>query len=52
MAASLDIPIEAVSRALGHSVWASVTSIYIHFDNRKVDEANRKVIDWLLYGKK
>ena len=21
-------------------------------DNRKVDEANRKVIDWVLYGKK
>lgn len=50
MAASLDIPIETVSRALGHSVGASVTSIYIHFDNRKVDEANRKVIDWVLHG--
>ena len=47
MAASLDIPIETISRALGHSVGASVTAIYIHFDTRKVDEANRKVIDSL-----
>jgi integrase len=47
MAASLDIPIETVSRALGHSVGASVTAIYIHFDTRKVDEANRRVIDSL-----
>lgn len=47
MAASLDIPIETISRALGHSVGASVTSIYIHFDNKKVDEANRRVIDFL-----
>lgn len=45
MAAALDIPVETISRALGHSVGASVTSIYIHFDNKKVDEANRKVID-------
>lgn len=45
IAASLDIPIETISQALGHSFGASVTNIYIHYDTRKVDEANRKVID-------
>ena len=45
LAASLDIPKETISEALGHSFGSSVTSIYIKFDNRKVDEANRKVID-------
>ena len=45
LAASLDIPKETISEALGHSFGSSVTSIYIKFDNRKVDEANRRVID-------
>lgn len=30
----------------------SVTDIYIDFDQRKVDDANRRVIDWVLYGRK
>lgn len=47
LAASLDIPIETVGRALGHSVGAAVTNIYIDFDMKKVDEANRKVIDYI-----
>lgn len=47
LAASLDIPKETISEALGHSFGSSVTSIYIKFDNRKVDEANRKVLDAL-----
>lgn len=45
LAASLDVSIETISAALGHSVGASVTNIYIAFDSRKVDDANRKVID-------
>ena len=45
IAASLDIPIEVISAALGHSVGASVTNIYVAYDSKKVDEANRKVID-------
>lgn len=46
VAASLDVPVEIIGRALGHS-WVNkmVTAIYIKFDNRKVDEANRMVID-------
>ena len=47
IAASLDIPKETISEALGHSIGSEVTSIYINFDSRKVDEANRKVIDYL-----
>lgn len=50
IAASLDIPKETIAAALGHG-GNTVTDIYIDFDRKKVDEANRKVIDWVLYGK-
>lgn len=49
IAASLDIPKETIAAALGHG-GNTVTDIYIDFDRRKVDEANRKVIDYVLYG--
>ncbi len=51
IAASLDIPKETIAAALGHG-GNTVTDIYIDFDRKKVDEANRKVLDWVLYGKK
>lgn len=51
IAASLDIPKETIAHALGHGS-NTVTDIYIDFDQRKVDEANRRVIDWVLYGKR
>lgn len=51
IAASLDIPKETIAAALGHG-GNTVTDIYIDFDRRKVDEANRRVIDWVLYGKR
>lgn len=51
IAASLDIPKETIAAALGHG-GNTITDIYIDFDQRKVDEANRMVIDWVLYGKK
>ena len=41
----LDIPKETVSAALGHSIGSRITSIYIDFDRKKVDKANRKLID-------
>lgn len=47
----LDIPKDTISHALGHGN-NTVTDIYIEFDQRKVDEANRRVLDWVLYGKK
>ena len=48
IAASLDIPKEIIAHALGHS-WAdsTTTDIYIKFNEKKVDDANRKVIDYV-----
>lgn len=43
----LDVPRETISEALGHEFGSRVTSIYIAFDRRKVDAANRRVIDHL-----
>jgi hypothetical protein len=51
VASYLDIPIETISAGLGHEYGNRITAIYINYDNRKVDVANRKVIDWVLYGK-
>lgn len=51
IAASLDIPKETIAAGLGHG-GNTVTDIYIDFDRRKVDEANRRIIDWVMYGKK
>ena len=51
IASSLDIPKDTIAAALGHGR-NTVTDIYIDFDERKIDEANRKVLDWVLYGKK
>lgn len=51
IAASLDIPKETISAALGHEIGSRVTSIYINFDEKKIDEANRRVMDFVLYGK-
>lgn len=50
IAYSIDIPKDIISQALGHSSGSAVTEIYIERDQKKVDEANRKVIDWVLYG--
>ncbi len=51
IASSLDIPKETIAQALGHG-GETVTDIYIDFDRNKIDEANRRVIDWVLYNKK
>lgn len=47
IAGKLDIPKETISKALGHGKKV-VTDIYIDFDQTKIDEANRKVIDYVL----
>lgn len=48
IAAELDVPKEVIAHALGHSwVLNTTTDIYIRFDEKKVDEANRKVIDFI-----
>ena len=51
IAAELDVPKETIAAALGHG-GQTVTDIYINFDSKKIDEANRKVIDYVLYDKK
>ena len=40
-----DTPIEVISQALGHSYGMAVTLGYIVPDRRKVDEANKKVLE-------
>lgn len=47
IASRLDIPKDVIAKALGHGM-QTVTDCYIDFDIRKVDEANRKVIDYVL----
>lgn len=51
IAYSLGVSIDVIGQALGHSQ-RSVTAIYIARDRSKVDEANRKVIDWVLYQRR
>lgn len=52
IASELDIPDATISLALGHSGENRVTDIYIRRNQKKVDEANRRVLDWVLYGKR
>lgn len=52
IAYSIGIPKDVISQALGHSFGVAVTDVYIDYDNDKVDAANRKVLDWVLYGKR
>lgn len=47
LALSIDTPIEVISQALGHSYGQAVTLGYIMPDRRKVDAANKKVLDLL-----
>lgn len=51
LASDIDIPDDVIALALGHSR-STVTDVYIRRNRLKVDEANRKVIDYLLEYKK
>lgn len=51
LAFKLGIPKDTISLALGHSFGVRVTGTYINADLSRVDEANRKVIDYVLYCK-
>ena len=48
-AAKIGISRDVIAHALGHGV-NTVTDLYIDFGQEKVDEANRKVIDYLVNG--
>lgn len=50
IAYELGISKDIIAQALGHSDGHDTTNIYIREDMRKVDEANRRVLDWVLYG--
>jgi integrase len=48
----LGIGRETIAAALGHHT-VDVTSTYLRTDwKKKVDEANRKVLDWVFYSKR
>ena len=49
LAMELETPIEVISQALGHSYGARVTVGYVNMNVKKVDDANRRVIDFALY---
>jgi len=51
IAYEIGIPIDIISQALGHSVNNRTTLIYVKYDQSKVDDANRKVIDYVMYDK-
>lgn len=43
----LDVPFETIAASLGHEHGKKVTNIYIEYNEKKVDEANRKLIDYV-----
>lgn len=48
LAYEIGIPVDVIGQALGHSDRQhTITMIYIRMDDKKVDEANRKVLDYL-----
>lgn len=48
----LDIPREVIAAALGHST-IDVTTTYLRTEwRKKIDDANRKVLNWVFYEKK
>lgn len=49
IACKLDIAIDVIGTGLAHSE-KSVTDIYIERDTEKIDIANRRVLDYVLYG--
>jgi len=46
IASNLDVSKDIIAAALGHGA-TTTTDIYIDFDQKKVDDANRKVIDYV-----
>lgn len=48
----LDVPHDVISAVLGHSMGNPTTAIYINFNQKKVDEANRLLIDYVVHGRK
>ena len=51
-ASKLDVPDSTISKALGHADATLAERRYEVYDWSKVDRANRRVIDYVLYGKR
>lgn len=49
LGAELDIPRETIALCLGHA-WTDVTSHYIAYDRKKIDEAVRRIVDYVNEG--
>ena len=47
IAAEIDVPMDVIAQALGHSTPYMTTDIYVNRRLRKIDEANRRVIDYV-----
>lgn len=52
IARSIGVSIDDIALALGHGDGHDLTHIYLDEDLHKIDDANRRVLDWVLYGKK
>ncbi len=47
IAADIDIPIDVIAQALGHANPYATTDIYVNRRLKKIDEANRRVLDYI-----
>lgn len=53
IAGDLDIPLDHIALILGHkNLSRAVTLVYVNYDEKKADIAMRRIIDYVLYGKK
>ncbi len=52
VARSIGVSIDDIALALGHGDGHDLTHIYLDEDLQKIDEANRRVLDWVLAGKR
>lgn len=52
IAYELGISMDIIADCLGHKSNHRITSIYVRKDQQRIDKANRKVIDFVLYGKR
>lgn len=48
---NIGISKETISKGMGHSFGLSVTDIYIDYDCQLIDDANRKIIDYIFYNR-
>lgn len=52
IAYEIGISMDIIADCLGHKSAHRITSIYVRKDQQLIDDANRKVIDYVLYNKK